>query len=678
MLKVESTSNVKKEPFINLNLTLEDSGLVFICGKKESSSKELQKLLAGITYNPDIKVSFDEKTIESEEQLEEYRLQNVGFVFENSQIIENDTVLYNSIISTVPFSEQLTEEKINEVLTITKLIDKKDVIVSELSELELHLLDIARALMKEPKIIYANNPIARLTDAEAEEIWQLLKEISKDHLVIVGNALVKTAEKYANKIISFSNYGDNNSETIEITDLLENKNNKPVETFNKNSVISFAKAFQISLRVLKNKLIVILLMAITMSVFLYGSAIKNDSHLKFAKALKEAGVKTVFIERQNDKNNLEQYISKEFRDEVESISSSIEVKWSHFLSKEPKSGYEAHSNRNTKYRYPDSLYMLENDEVGEISLLYGAYNLTGENATNQTNGVYLSKTEAENYLKYYQSCTKTENFNAFANKIFQEEYLRIYPDYNPNSEGGSIKQIATINDLVGEYIIFAFSTYFTNFRVAGIYEDSEFEGRIFLTENYQFAEGYNRDNFFSLGVVTLSDNLEENAKLLSKYASVVRNEREVLIVSTTLDAEYDKLYSSINKIPGTANLVALIFLVLTICGSAVMSFLIVSTYRNELVLARTYGLNKKETYKVSLITNAVVALISTATSIVIVLIASLVTNTIIKDSHTFISFNFVYIPVYGYLIALLALVLLTLLFTFISINTLKKKDCIVY
>lgn len=674
MLKVESTSNVQKGIFKNLNLTLEDNGLVFICGRKESNSKEFQKLIAGVTYNPDIKVTLDGVTINSEQELESYRLNNVGFVFGNSQFIKNDTVRYNTIISTVSFSDEITEEKIYEVLNFTGLIDKENTNVEELTEFEKHKLDIARALVKSPKMIYANNPVARLNEEEADQIWTMLKEISKNCLVIVGNAVINVAEKYADKIIAFNDHGINGEETIEIRDVNLIVPNGTHYNTTKNSTLSFKKSFLIALRLLKNKILIMVLFTLTLSVFLYGSAIKNDSYLKFAKALDKSGVTKVYVERQNDGNNRDASISGEYREEIEGIASDIKVQWSNYLSKDPQSGYAAHLKfLNTTYKYPDSLFMLNDAEYKDIDLLCGSYGQ--ESAINETNGVYISKSEAEGYIKYYNACI--EKMTAYSIKAFWTLYGKLYPEYVENDKT-TAKEITTINELLGEYIIFAFGSSFTNFKVAGIYEDNKFDGQIFLTTKYQFEEGYDKDKFYSLGVVTLSKDVNNNAKLIEKYASVVRNERERIIITTTLDDTYNELYASINKIPGTANLASLILLVLTICGSAIMSFLLVSTYRDEIVLSRTYGFDRKESYKVSLITNALVSVISTVASIIIVLIASLISNIVIKNNYSFINFNYVVIPLYGYLVALLAIIVLTLVFTAISIRTLKKKDYIVY
>lgn len=680
MLNVKSTSELTKGAFVNLDLSLDDTGLVFICGKKESSSKELQKLIAGVTYNPNIVISLDGETIDSEEKLNNYRFKNVGFVFGNSQVVEKDTVLYNAIISTVAYSENLTEEKINEVLEFTNLLDIKDTKVEELTEFEKHRLDIARALMKEPKIIYANNPVARLNEEEANAIWMMLKEISKTHLVIAGNAVIKVAEKYADKIIAFSNHSANGSEVIEITNINETLSTTHPETINKNDKFSFEKCFNISLRLLKNKIIVIVLFILTLSIFLYGSAIKNDSYLKFAKALKEENISTVYVERQNDRDNLDASINSEQRKAIEDIADDIEIRWSNYFSKVPGKKTDTIESHfiflNTTYRYPDSLFLIEETELANINLLYGSKD-------SSTDGVYLSKAEATEYLDYYNKFI--DKYDMYSMQAFKKEYEKVYKDTTPT-------KIENIEDLIGGYVFYpesiseafkvdkSISTdgYTKYFKVAGIYDDNQFDGRIFLTKNYTFSSSFSIEKFYSLGVVTLSSDLESNAKLIETYASVIRNEKELIKISTTLDSRYDALYSSINKVPGAANLSALVLLILTVCGSAIMSFLLVSTYRNEIVLARTYGLEQKETYKVTLLTNLIVSVISTVSSIIIVLIASLITNIIIKNNYSFVSFNYVAIPLYGYLIAMLALVVLTIVFTIISIKTLKKKDYIVY
>lgn len=679
MLKVKSTPELTKGPFVNLDLTLGDTGLVFICGKKESSSKELQKIIAGVTFNPNIIVSLDDEEIDDEQKLNNYRLNNVGFVFGNSQLIEKDTVLYNTIISTVTYSEDVTEEKIDEVLEFTNLLDKKDTLVEKLTEFERHRLDIARALLKEPKIIYANNPVARLNDEEANAIWMMLKEISKTCLVIAGNAVIKVAEKYADQIVAFSNHSAEGNEVIEITNLNEVEPSKPQDIIKKNDTFSFNKCFNISLCLLKNKIIVMILFILTLSIFLYGSAIKNDSYLKFAKALKEENINTVYVERQNDRDNLDASINSEQQKYLESIADDLTVRWSNYFSKVPGKALksiEAHfTSIKTDYRYPDSLFLIEETELANINLLYGTKEASNE-------GVYLSKAEATQYLDYYNKFV--DKFNSFAMTSFKAEFEKVY------GKGTVPTKIENIEDLVGKYTFYpesvseAFKAGETAnalnkyFKVAGIYDDNQYDGRMFLTKNYQFSEHFSMEKFYSLGVVSLSNSIESNAELIETYASIIRNEKEVIKVTTSLDNKYNELYGSINKVPGATNLAALVLLILTICGSAIMSFLLVSTYRDEIVLARTYGLEPKETYKVSLLTNLIVSLISTIASIIIVLIASLITNIIIKNNYSFVTFNYVAIPLYGYLVALLALVVLTIVFTIISIKTLKKKDYIVF
>ena len=185
MLNIKNNGLISSGVFKNIDLTLGNTGLVFVCGRKESSAKNLIKYLAGVEYLPGLQITIDDYTLTNNEQLDEYRLQNIGYAFGNTQYIEGQTVLANVFSSVAPFVQNLSDEYINNILNKTGLLEKASVLTNELSEFELHCLDIARALAKDPKVIIANNPIARLNKEESTKIWNLLKELSNDYLVVV-------------------------------------------------------------------------------------------------------------------------------------------------------------------------------------------------------------------------------------------------------------------------------------------------------------------------------------------------------------------------------------------------------------------------------------------------------------------------------------------------------------
>ena len=96
MLNIKSSALVQKSPFKDLNLSFGDKGLVFICGKKESSAKNLIKYIGGIEYLPGLNIQIDDFVLDSQSKLEDYRLYNIGFIFGNVQYIENETKQYNT------------------------------------------------------------------------------------------------------------------------------------------------------------------------------------------------------------------------------------------------------------------------------------------------------------------------------------------------------------------------------------------------------------------------------------------------------------------------------------------------------------------------------------------------------------------------------------------------------
>ena len=80
MLTIRSNGELKS-PFNNLNLSFGNTGLVFICGKKESSAKKLIRYIAGVEFLPGLKIDVDGFTLDSAEKLEDYRLYNIGYIF---------------------------------------------------------------------------------------------------------------------------------------------------------------------------------------------------------------------------------------------------------------------------------------------------------------------------------------------------------------------------------------------------------------------------------------------------------------------------------------------------------------------------------------------------------------------------------------------------------------------
>ena len=116
-----------------------------------------------------------------------YRRDNIGFIFQNYHLLSGYTVLENILLSCElnTLSEEENRGNAEELLNKLGLSQKADERIENLSGGQKQRVAIARALISNPRIILADEPTGALDRSNSNEIMELLKEISKDRLVIV-------------------------------------------------------------------------------------------------------------------------------------------------------------------------------------------------------------------------------------------------------------------------------------------------------------------------------------------------------------------------------------------------------------------------------------------------------------------------------------------------------------
>ena len=669
MFNIRSNGTVQKKPFNELNLTFPDKGLVFICGKKESSAKSLVRYIGGIEYLPGLNIQVDDFILDDAKKLDDYRLYNIGFIFGNVQYIENQTVAANVLSSSSLFADVLEDSYIDECLEKVGLLEYKNTLVSELSEYQLHCLDIARALVKDPKVLLANNPIARLNAEETEKIWKIVEKLSHEYLVIVGNALRAKAKEIANTIISFEANEVNHVlvENIEVIPNVPQKENlgAVIKHYDKANQFSIKNLFKISSSLLKGGIFLMVLLCVTMVLFLMSQSVTHNNHENFAQSLHDNEIHKVILMRNTELNDFT--ITQEVRETLDREFPELAIQWGYYFANDVSQIYEPHA-RATKYTYPEALFKIGDDEMDTTyELVYGSWD-------NSDEGIYISESEAAKYIAYINKYAKDSNSHA---KPLAKLYSEIYPSDNLSLENPE--------DLVGEKLLFAYNTKnLTVLKVAGIFKDNLYSNNLIICDDYTFpnlnpaSSPFNQTNFYSIGVITLTNDLDLNTRFLDFNATIIRNEKEQLVIKTDLDAEYTELYSELSSLVTPLNIASLIFVVLTIAGSVIYSALLIANYRKELTLSRTYGLQQKEIIKVSLIINSIIAAIAFVAAIILTVIIQVIYNIVLKGKYSFIAFSYLSIPSYAILIILLAAVLFAVVFVVLSIKALKKNDYLVY
>ncbi len=132
-----------------------------------------------------------------------YRNHRVGFVFQNYNLIPHQNVFQNVEITLTlsGVSKSERKEKTLKVLEDVGLSDQIKKKPSELSGGQMQRVAIARALVNNPDIILADEPTGALDSETSVQIMEILKEVSKDHLVIMVTHNAELADKYASRII---------------------------------------------------------------------------------------------------------------------------------------------------------------------------------------------------------------------------------------------------------------------------------------------------------------------------------------------------------------------------------------------------------------------------------------------------------------------------------------------
>ncbi|WP_124099074.1 ABC transporter ATP-binding protein/permease [Ruminococcus sp. Marseille-P6503] len=132
-----------------------------------------------------------------------YRNHSVGFVFQSYNLIPHQTVLSNVelalTLSGVSKSER--RKRAIDVLTKVGLSDQLNKKPNQMSGGQMQRVAIARALINDPDILLADEPTGALDSATSVQIMEILKEISKDKLIIMVTHNPELAEKYSSRIV---------------------------------------------------------------------------------------------------------------------------------------------------------------------------------------------------------------------------------------------------------------------------------------------------------------------------------------------------------------------------------------------------------------------------------------------------------------------------------------------
>ncbi len=173
----------------NVSVEFAATGLVCVVGESGSGKTTLINMLGGIDWATSGEVLIDGTDIKklSDEQRDEYRREKVGFVFQNYALIDNESVYDNvkyALLEHVRFYTEC-EPAIDEALKRVGLAEYRNKLCCELSGGQKQRVAVARALVKKPEIVFADEPTGNLDSENSDLIFSILKEMSTEALVVV-------------------------------------------------------------------------------------------------------------------------------------------------------------------------------------------------------------------------------------------------------------------------------------------------------------------------------------------------------------------------------------------------------------------------------------------------------------------------------------------------------------
>ncbi len=203
--KVYVTASERVEALRDVSLCFRKSEFVSILGPSGCGKTTLLNIIGGLDHytSGDLSISGRSTRAFKDRDWDVYRNHRVGFIFQSYNLIPHQTVLENVelALTIAGVSKEERRRRAREVLDRVGLQGKYYQRPNQLSGGQCQRVAIARALVNDPEILLADEPTGALDTQTSVQIMDLIREISKERLVIMVTHNPELAEEYSTRII---------------------------------------------------------------------------------------------------------------------------------------------------------------------------------------------------------------------------------------------------------------------------------------------------------------------------------------------------------------------------------------------------------------------------------------------------------------------------------------------
>ena len=255
--KKYETGNESVKALKGISIEFRENEFVSILGPSGCGKTTLLNIIGGLDHytSGDLIIDGISTKKYKDRDWDTYRNHRIGFVFQNYNLITHQSVLSNVELALTlsGVDKHIRRKKAIEVLEKVGLKDQMHKKPNQMSGGQMQRVAIARALVNDPDILLADEPTGALDTKTSVQIMEILKEISKDRLIIMVTHNPELAEKYSTRIINLLD-GEVTSDSKPYSSKKEEKEKiKEEKRKAKKTSMSFLTAMNLSLNNLMTK-----------------------------------------------------------------------------------------------------------------------------------------------------------------------------------------------------------------------------------------------------------------------------------------------------------------------------------------------------------------------------------------------------------------------------------------
>lgn len=180
----------------NISLQIKEGEFVCLIGESGSGKTTLLSILSTLLKPSKGQIFFEGSSYQNIKNIDEFRQKNVGFIFQFHYLINYLTLFENVKLA----NNNATEEEISKIFTLLGIEELKTKFPTEISGGQRQRAAIARALINNPRVLFADEPTGNLDSKNAKKVFELFKELSEKGMTIVVATHNKELAEMADKI----------------------------------------------------------------------------------------------------------------------------------------------------------------------------------------------------------------------------------------------------------------------------------------------------------------------------------------------------------------------------------------------------------------------------------------------------------------------------------------------